>query len=86
MRSTTLSWLLGATAGVCGAAVVLNGPGSALATPARDFTTLSTRSFFQTIRVSGGEDAKGHAHHCATSTGKLGQRRKAARCVPLPAG
>ena len=61
MQSTTLSWLLAATAGLCGAALVLNGPGSALATSARDFTTVSTRSFFQTIRVSGGEDAKGRA-------------------------
>jgi hypothetical protein len=61
VRSATLSWLLGASAGISGAAILLHGPRSALATPARGFTTVSTRSFFQTIRVAGGADAKGQA-------------------------
>jgi mannose-6-phosphate isomerase-like protein (cupin superfamily) len=61
MGTRTLRWLLGATVGICGAADLFDGPHPALATPARDFTTVSTRSFFQTIRASGGADAQGHA-------------------------
>lgn len=61
MSTGTLSWLLGATAGICGATALLHGPRAALATPARDFTTVSSHSFFEAIRVSGGTDAKGHA-------------------------
>jgi mannose-6-phosphate isomerase-like protein (cupin superfamily) len=61
VRSATLSWLLGATAGISGAAVLLHGPGSALATPAKDYASDSTRSFFATIGLIGSVDAKGHA-------------------------
>jgi quercetin dioxygenase-like cupin family protein len=50
------------TAGICGATVPLDGLDEALATPSRDFATESTRSFFGTLRVSGGLDANGHAN------------------------
>ena len=61
MRSTTLSWLLGAIAAICEATVVLEWPGAASATPLKDYASESTRSFFATIGLAGSVDAKGHA-------------------------
>jgi len=61
MRSATLSWLLGATAGICGATVLLHGPRSALATAPKEYATESTNSFFAKIGLVGAVDANGHA-------------------------
>jgi quercetin dioxygenase-like cupin family protein len=57
----TTSWLLAATGGilVCVATTMLSWPSAALATPAKDFTSVFTRSFFETIRVLGGTDKEG---------------------------
>jgi quercetin dioxygenase-like cupin family protein len=61
MKIKARSWLFAAAGGIlfCGLTAMLNWPGTALATPSKDFASDVTRSFFEKIRVLGGTDAEG---------------------------
>jgi hypothetical protein len=61
MSAKARSWLFAATGGLLffGVTAMLNWPGTALATPAKDFKSAFTRSFFERIRVLSGTDKEG---------------------------
>lgn len=61
MSAKARGWLFTAAAAIliCGVTAALNWPRTALATPPKDFVSDVTRSFFESIRVLGGNDAEG---------------------------
>jgi len=61
MSAKARSWLFAATGAilVCGVTAMLNWPGTASATPCKDFVSDVARSFFENIRVLGGTDPEG---------------------------